>query len=69
MKKKIVSVLMCTALTASMLAGCGSGQTNPPAEEAGTGSAATGDTAAGDTAAGDTADAAEQATDDAEETA
>ena len=32
MKKKNVSALMCTALVASMLVGCGSGETNPPAD-------------------------------------
>lgn len=48
MKKKIVSALMCTALVASMLAGCGSGETNPPADAS--------DAAAADDAADDTAD-------------
>lgn len=32
MKKKVVSVLMCVALAASMLAGCGSKQAEAPAE-------------------------------------
>ena len=63
MKKKIVSVLMCTVLTASMLAGCGSGATNPPADAS---DATAGDTAAADTAAGDTA-AGDVATEDAAE--
>jgi arabinosaccharide transport system substrate-binding protein len=55
MKKKIISALLCTTLVASMLVGCGSGETNAPAD-------------ASDAAADESGDDAEEA-DDAEETA
>ena len=67
MKKKIVSALMCTALVASMLVGCGSGETNPPADASDASDAAATDDAAGDTAeADDTEDAAEDEAETAE---
>lgn len=68
MKKKIVSVLISTALTVSMLAGCGSGATNAPADaNDAAGNATTTDTTAGDTAADDTAaDASEDVVESAE---
>ena len=34
MKKKLLSALLCTAMTATMLAGCGGGSTDTPAAEA-----------------------------------
>ena len=52
MKKKVVSILMCAALGATMLAGCGSSDTGT--SDASTSDAATSDTAADD-GAGDTA--------------
>lgn len=53
MKKKVVSILMCAALGATMLAGCGSSDTGT--SDASTSDAATSDTAAADDGAGDTA--------------
>ena len=52
MKKKVVSILMCAALGATMLAGCGSSDTGT--SDASTSDAATSDTATDD-GAGDTA--------------
>ena len=46
MKKKLLSVLLSTAMIATLLAGCGSGATNPPADAAD--AAAVEDTAAED---------------------
>lgn len=66
MKKKIVSALMCTALVASMLVGCGSGETNPPADASD--AAATDDAAAADDAAAEDSAEADD-TEDAAETA
>ena len=60
MKKKLISALMCTAIAASMLAGCGSGETNPPADAA-TDDAATDDTADDSASADDSEDEAETA--------
>ncbi len=62
MKKKLISALMCTVLAASMLTGCGSGETNPPAD------ATTDDAATDDTAADDTADDSASADDSEDET-
>ena len=62
MKKKLISALMCTALAASMLVGCGSGETNPPAD------AATDDAATDDASADDTADDSASADDSEDET-
>ena len=64
MKKKLISALMCTVLAASMLVGCGSGETNPPADAS---DAATDDTTTDDAEADDTEDAAEDETETAEE--
>ena len=61
MKKKLISTLMCTALAASMLVGCGSGETNPPAD------AATDDAATDDASADDTADDSASADDSEDE--
>ena len=57
MKKKVVSILMCAALGATMLAGCGSsdtGTSDASTSDASTSDAATSDTATDD-GAGDTA--------------
>ena len=53
MKKKVVSILMCAALGATMLAGCGSSDAG--SSDASTSDAAAGDTATTDDGAGDTA--------------
>ena len=70
MKRKIVSVLVCVAMAATMIAGCGGGSDDAAATtteetataETGTEDAAADDTAADDTAADDTAASGETLT-------
>ena len=63
MKKKIVSALLCAAMTATMIAGCGNNA--GASTNAGTGNAGTTDAADAGTADADTADAAGTETADA----
>ncbi len=57
MKKKLLAMLLCTAMTATMLVGCGGGSNAPAANDSGNTAAPAADTA-GDTSTTPAADTA-----------